>query len=125
MWRRASTAGANWGCSETRSRSCARLIPRARRQASSIACAQRRPAAPAQGEERAASLTHDATDGARRRDLAKAAPSPAPAAPAEPEAERQVSTAQPARDAAKKGADEAVSRPPARPATPADVSGQL
>ena len=83
------------------------------------------PAAPAQGEERAASLTHDATDAARRRDLAKAAPSPAPAAPAEPKAERQVSTAQPARDAAKKGADEAVSRLPARPATPADVSGQL
>src|SRR5438876_906783 len=83
------------------------------------------PAAPAQGEERAASLTHDATDAARRRDLAKAAPSPAPAAPTEPKAERQVSTAQPARDAAKKGADEAVSRLPARPATPADVSGQL
>ncbi len=83
------------------------------------------PAAPAQGEERAASLTHDATDAARRRDLAKAASSPAPAAPAEPKAERQVSTAQPARDAAKKGADEAVSRLPARPATPADVSGQL
>ena len=83
------------------------------------------PADPAQGEERAASLTHDATDAARRRDLAKAAPSPAPAAPTEPKAERQVSTAQPARDAAKKGADEAVSRLPARPATPADVSGQL
>ena len=83
------------------------------------------PAAPAEGEERAASLTHDATDAARRRDLAKAAPSPAPAAPAEPKAERQVSTAQPVRDVAKKGADEAVSRLPARPATPADVSGQL
>ena len=89
------------------------------------------PAARAQREQRAANPADDETDAARRRDLARAAPSPtpvapaAPAAPAERKAERQVGAAQPARDAATKGADVAASRLAARSAVPADVSGQL
>jgi hypothetical protein len=86
------------------------------------------PTGRARREERAANPAGAETDTARRRDLAKVAPSPAPAAPAapaEPKAERQVGPAQSARDAAQRGADVAASRLPARPTTAADVSGQL
>jgi hypothetical protein len=81
------------------------------------------PAPGAQREERAAKLADAKPDAARRRDLAKAAPSPAPAPapPAEPKAERGGGAAQPA----KKSTDLAASRLPARPTAPVDVAGQL